>query len=386
MIKSIPFFRSPWQTPSSAAQLTVDLMRVLESGHYILGPQAREFESALSERLCNHQVVALNSGTDALVLALQVLNLQPGDEVILPTYTFFACFEAVLRVGATPILADSADDDFLCGEAQIRPHLSPRTRAVIGVPLFGDASGIPAIAQLCRDGGITLIEDAAQALGAKAFDIQRGWLAAGTMGDISTLSFYPTKTLGAAGDAGALVSSNGYFADQARALRNHGLTSTLHTGIGLNSRMDEIQATVLLQGLNRLDDWLTQRQAIAQCYLQGLANIPGITLPRHNDGHAWNYFVLRCDRRDELQARLKERGVDTRIYYQRAIHEQPAYRERFNRPQSTNAQVHAQQALAIPLFPGLTTAETQWVIEAIRAACHDSEEVSVCTTETIRSR
>ena len=108
MTKSIPFFRSPWQTPSSAAQLTVDLMRVLESGHYILGPQAREFESALSERLCNHQVVALNSGTDALVLALQVLNLQPRDEVILPTYTFFACFEAVLRVGATPILADSA--------------------------------------------------------------------------------------------------------------------------------------------------------------------------------------------------------------------------------------------------------------------------------------
>ncbi|QIL73394.1 DegT/DnrJ/EryC1/StrS family aminotransferase [Diaphorobacter sp. HDW4B] len=345
------------------------MAEVLQGGHYILGPQVQSFEQSLSARYSHErQAIAVNSGTDALVLALHLLDLQAGDEVILPAGTFIACFEAVIRSGATPVLADSRADDFLCSAEQIRPLITPRTRAVMAVPLFGDTSATPAIAQLCKDQGIALIEDIAQALGAQTRDANGDRLHAGSMGDIATLSFYPTKTLGAAGDAGALISPHTHLVERARALRNHGRSGALHGEVGFNSRMDELQAVVLRHGIARLDTWLHERRSIAQRYLEQLADLPDIFLPHRREGHAWNYFVLRSPRRDELKAELNRLGVDTRVYYDPPIHQQPSYLQRFAAVELPNLQRHAQQALALPLYAGMPASEVDLVIDAMRAA------------------
>lgn len=370
---TVPFFRSPWQAPASAALLGERFARILQSGHYILGANARDFEQALAHRLQRSGgVVALNSGTDALVLALRLLDLQPGDEVILPSYTFIACFEAVVRAGAVPVLCDSQADDFLASETEVSACISPRTRAVMAVPLFGDASAIPAIAAGCHRRGIPLIEDAAQALGARVRLEGQDWHAAGTLGDVATFSFYPTKTLGAPGDAGGLSSPHAAFIERAMSLRNHGLHQGSHAETGYNSRMGEFQAAALVHGLGRLDDWLDQRRHIAQRYLAGLAGLPGIALPRDHDGHAWNYFVLRCRQRDTLRAAMAQEGVDTRVYYSHTIHQQPAYVRHFPALELPNAQAHARQALALPIFAGMSDAEVEKVIQAVTRAARRS--------------
>lgn len=370
---TVPFFRSPWQAPASAALLGERFACILQSGHYILGANARDFEQALAHRLQRPGgVVALNSGTDALVLALRLLDLQPGDEVILPSYTFIACFEAVVRAGAVPVLCDSQADDFLASETEVGACISPRTRAVMAIPLFGDASAIPAIAAGCHRRDIPLIEDAAQALGARVRLEGQDWHAAGTLGDVATFSFYPTKTLGAPGDAGGLSSPHAAFIERAMSLRNHGLHQGSHAETGYNSRMGEFQAAALVHGLGRLDDWLNQRRHIAQRYLASLAGLPGIALPRDHDGHAWNYFVLRCRQRDTLRAAVAQEGVDTRIYYSHPIHQQPAYVRHFPALELPNAQAHARQALALPIFAGMSDAEVEKVIQAVTRAARRS--------------
>lgn len=369
---TVPFFRSPWQDPASAALLGERFAHILQGGHYILGANTRDFELALAHRLQRPGgVVALNSGTDALVLALRLLDLRPGDEVILPSYTFIACFEAVVRVGAVPVLCDSQAGDFLASAAEVGACMGPRTRAVMAVPLFGDASAVPAIAALCRGRGLPLIEDAAQALGARVPWEGQDWRAAGTLGDVAAFSFYPTKTLGAPGDAGGLSSPHATFIERAMSLRNHGLLQGSHAEVGYNSRMSEFQAAALVHGLGRLDTWLEQRRHIARRYLAGLAGLPGIVLPHDRDGHAWNYFVLRTPQRDRLRAALAREGVDARIYYSHPIHQQPAYLRHFPALELPHAQAHARQALALPLFADMGDAEVEQVIQAVaRAALH----------------
>ena len=364
----VPFFRSPWQETSTAVDLGARLTQVLESGQYILGENVGQLEIALASRLGGNAVVALNSGTDALLLAFKLLKLKPGDEVVLPSYTFVACIEAVIHAGGVPVLADSCVDDFLVNAQTIEACLTPRTRAVLAVPLFGDASCLPAIAQLCRDSNVTLVEDAAQALGAKTLDCNEGWLDAGGVGDISTLSFYPTKTLGAAGDAGALTSPHPDLIQQARSLRNHGLYEGLHIQAGYNSRMDEIQAVILLQALERLGDWLAQRESIAQRYIEQLSDVPSIILPHKREGCAWNYFVLRCAQREFLRDALLQSGVDSRIYYPRPIHLQPAYERSFHGASLPHAERHAEQALSLPIFAGMTDLEVDYVCDAVKRA------------------
>ncbi|QIL81311.1 DegT/DnrJ/EryC1/StrS family aminotransferase [Diaphorobacter sp. HDW4A] len=366
---SVPFFRSPWQTRELAEQMGQRVTELLQSGHYILGPQVQQFERALAEHFSHDtQAVAVNSGTDALVLALQLLGLKAGDEVIVPAGTFIACYEAIVRVAATPVLVDSLADDFLCSAEQIERLITPRTRAVLAVPLFGDSSATPAIAQRCQKHDLALIEDIAQALGAHTRDTNGRCQQAGTMGDISTASFYPTKTLGAAGDAGAVISSRADLLERARALRNHGRAGAFHSEVGFNSRMDELQAMVLAEGIARLESWLQERRSIAAQYLQHLAGVSDVTLPHQREGHAWNYFVLRSHRREALKEALARRGIDTRIYYDPPIHQQPSYLQRYAPIVLPNVESHSRQALALPLFPGMTASEIEQVVEAVHAA------------------
>ncbi|MBF5003506.1 DegT/DnrJ/EryC1/StrS family aminotransferase [Diaphorobacter caeni] len=351
------------------------MTELLRSGHYILGPQVQRFELALASHLSNGmQTVAVNSGTDALVLALQLLDLKAGDEIIVPASTFIACYEAIVRAGATPVLVDSLDDDFLCNADQIAQRITPRTRGVIAVPLFGDTSATPAIMRLCQSRGLALVEDIAQALGAQTRDANGHLLQAGTMGDVSTASFYPTKTLGAAGDAGALISARSDLMERARALRNHGRAGARHTEVGFNSRMDEMQALMLIEGMARLESWLQERRTIATQYLQGLSGLVDISLPRKREGHAWNYFVLRCPQRDALKEALACHGIDTRVYYDPPIHQQPSYLQRFGSVVLPNVERHSRQALALPLFPGMTSSETEQVIDAVCTVAHQLRE------------
>lgn len=370
----VPFFRSPWQAPAASERVMAAWGRVLGGGSYILGPSVQRVEDALAQRLGLCGVVGVNSGTDALVLALRVLDLEPGDEVVLPSYTFFACFEAVVRVGAVPVLCDCATDDFIAGAQQFEESITPRTKAVLAVPLFGDASALPGIAALCRGQGIPMVEDAAQALGARAWTDSRGWLPAGAWGDLGTMSFYPTKTLGAAGDAGALGSPHADLIERARSLRNHGLQGSAHTDVGMNSRMDALQAEVLQIGLEQLDAWLSRRQTIARRYLAGLSGLPGIVLPPGREGHAWNYFVLRSAQRDVLQTRLAAAGVDTKVYYERPIHKQPAWLARFETRDLPNASANSRRALALPIFPGMQDDEVERVIAAVRQAVEEGQQ------------
>jgi dTDP-4-amino-4,6-dideoxygalactose transaminase len=366
---SVPFFRSPWQETPAADRLGQAWQRVLAGGRYVVGEEGARFESALGQMLGGRHVVGVNSGTDALRIALHLLNLQPGDEVVVPAYTFFACGEVVVRAGAVPVFCDSREGDFLAGATEVVACLSPRTRAVLAVPLFGDTSAMPDIARLCRDQQLPLVEDAAQAMGAWAQAPGAERQAAGSFGDLCAFSFYPTKTLGAVGDAGALSSSSALWMERARRLRNHGFGDGQHGEIGFNSRLDDVQAAALNIGLSVLPEWLQCRAVIAKRYLTDLVDIPGLTLPADAPGHAWNYFVVRHPQRDRVRQTLASFGIATQVYYPRALHQESAFRRCLGARQLPRAEALAATALALPIYPGLREAEQSRVIEAVRAAC-----------------
>ena len=364
----VPFFESPWKADKAAASR---LAEVLASGSYIGGQEGAAFESEFSDWLGGRHVVGVNSGTDALHLALVALGLGPGDEVLLPSYTFIACLEAVVRAGAVPVLVDCAPGSFLPGPEQIEPSATPASRAVIAVPLFGETTGLPALHAFCRERGLLLIEDVAQACGGYAAgEGRRARRLAGTLGQASAFSFYPTKNLGAAGDSGAVSFADARHAARARALANHGAHDGVHSEIGLNSRLDALQAGLLRIGLRDLGANLRRRNEISEQYIDGMANQPLIRLPSRSAGHAWNYFVLRHPNRDRLRRDLAELGVETRIYYSRPIHREPAYLNTFPAVCLPNCERLAQESLALPFHPGLTAGAIEHVIDSVARVCH----------------
>ncbi|MES2976762.1 MAG: DegT/DnrJ/EryC1/StrS family aminotransferase [Pseudomonadota bacterium] len=369
---NIPIFRSAVSAEGTVEAVILALSDVLRSGSYVLGANVAALEAALSQRLAAREVVAVNSGSDALKLALQALGVgsagggRGDDEVILPSYTFAACMEAVLGAGAIPVLVDSQDNGFAPGITAWQRARSPRTRAVLGVGLFGDARGTAELADWCRQENVYLVEDIAQCFGAS----DQGQ-AAGTWGDAAAMSFYPTKTLGAAGDAGAVAFRNPGHARRARLLRNHGYDGQEHRESGHNSRMDELQAAVLRIMLQRLPDDLQRRRWIASRYLQSLRTT-GLTLPDVSEGHAWNYFVVLAGsgkERDRLALRLAAQGVATRVYYPEPLHRHAPYIARFGVCHLPHSERLAQRSLALPLYPALTDDEIAHVIQAVQTAC-----------------
>jgi len=362
----VPFFRSPWQSDAAAASR---LATVLAGGAYVLGDEGAAFEAEFSAWLGSRAVLGVNSGTDALVLALTGLGIGPGDEVILPSYCFIACFEAVARVGAAPVLVDSGQESFLPGLEQIEASVGPATLAVVAVPLFGETTGLRALQQFCQQRGLLLVEDAAQACGGLVEGRSGAHQLVGTLGDASAFSFYPTKTIGAAGDAGAVSFHDAACAERCRALRNHGLQHGEHREIGLNSRLDELQAALLRIGLRGLDDNLTRRREIAKRYGQAMAGLPLLRLPALSFGHAWNYFVVRHPRRDMLRQQLAVSGIDTRVYYPRPLHREQVYLRGFSPVRLPNCEQLAEQSLALPLYPALLPEQIEMVIDAMRHAC-----------------
>lgn len=341
--------------------------QVFATGRFVLGPVNEAFERALAEYLGARHVVGVSSGTDALLVALMALGVGPGDEVVTSPFTFFASAGVVARLNATPIFVDIEPGTFNLDPARLEAALSPRTKVIQPVHLYGQCADLRPILEIAGRRGIPVLEDACQAIGA-----DYGGKRAGTFGAMGAISFYPTKNLGAAGDAGAVATDDDALAAALRSLRMHGSSATyVHDRVGGNFRMDALQAAVLGVKLPRLDAWNERRRAIAGRYgeLFAEASRSGrLTLPGEAEGrrHVYHQYVVRVADRDGVRKRLAERGVASSVFYPVPLHMQACLRSLGGRdgdfPQAERA---AREVLALPIFPELTDGEAERVADAL---------------------
>lgn len=338
----------------------------IERSHWILGPALDEFEAAFAAYCERKHCIGVANGLDALHLILRGYGIGEGDEVIVPAHTFIATWLAVSHAGATPVPVEVDPATGNLDPTKLAAALSPRTRAVMPVHLYGQPADIDAVRDAVRaalgDRPIRIIEDAAQAHGARLHG-----RVAGSLGDAAGFSFYPGKNLGALGDGGAIVTNDDELAAAVRKLRNYGsVVKYQHELVGWNSRLDELQAAFLSVKLRQLAAWTRARRDAAAAYREGLAGLPGLTLPSVIEGAApvWHLFVVRSKQRDALQAHLTRRGIGTMIHYPTPPHLQPAYRGLgFTAGAFPVAEAWAAEALSLPLWPGVPTAP---VIAALR--------------------
>ncbi len=348
---------------------------VIRSGQFVLGPQVRAFESEIAERLSVKHAIACNSGTDALVLGLRALGIGPGDEVITTPFTFYATAEAISLVGAEPVFVDIEPRTFNIDPSQIPAALTPRTKAVLPVHLFGHAADLDPILELSRRHRLTVLEDVAQAFGGR----YRG-RPLGSIGHAGAFSFYPTKNLGAFGDAGLLATNDDHVAELARKLRTHGsLRRDCNEMIGYNSRLDEIQAAVLRVKLPHVESWNSQRQTAAVTYRRLLADIAGVVPPLVEEyaDHVFNQFTVRIigRNRDAIQKALAQAGIGTNVYYSVPVHRLPVYAD--HHCHLPVAELAAREVLSLPMGPMLPNAAIGRVADALRAAFAANGEATV---------
>ncbi|MBM3314295.1 DegT/DnrJ/EryC1/StrS family aminotransferase [candidate division WOR-3 bacterium] len=358
----IPLYDLAADHRAMLAELGGDLARVCVSGRFVLGPEVEGFEREFSNLLGSDHAVGVNSGTDALVLGLTALGIGPGDEVVTPPFTFVATAEAVVRAGATPVFCDVEPDTLCLSPAAAAAAFTPRTRAVIAVHVFGHCTDLDTLAELCRSRGIALVEDACQAVGAQ----WRGRML-GSIGSFGAFSFYPTKNLGALGDAGALVTSDRRLADEARSLRDHGRDAAGKFGlVGWNSRLDELQAAFLRRKLRGLHRDLARRRELAQRYSQALSGL--VRIVRGHDGcaSAWHQFGLQTGRRDGLRRTLADAGIETGGYYPRPVYAEPALAPYAPPGPLPGCEQACREAMTLPIRPGLNDVEQAEVVAAIR--------------------
>ena len=353
--------------------------RVLKSGQFILGPEVERFESAAAAIAGARFGIGMSSGTDAILAALMALGIGQGDEVICPAFTFFATAGCIARVGARPVFADSCPECFNVDPNGIEPLITGRTKAIIPVHLFGQAADMDPILEIARRHGLAVIEDAAQAFGAE----YRG-RRVGSLGDFGTISFFPTKNLGALGDAGLLTTNDAALAEKVRLLRNHGAAARyFHKIVGGNFRLDALQAALLEVKLPYLAEYTAGRQRHAREYGRALGELRGgdavdLILPAtHPDRtHIVNQYTVRVrassgwrgaeSPRNALRSFLRERGIASEIYYPLPLHRQECFQACGPHRPLPVAEAMAEEALSLPVFPEMTGEERAAVVEAIR--------------------
>jgi dTDP-4-amino-4,6-dideoxygalactose transaminase len=351
------------------------LREVMATAAFIQGPAVHQFAEELGQYLGGAQVVPCANGTDALTLALMSLNLPAGAEVIVPAFTYVATLEAAALLGLRPVLVDVRPDTFNIDPAAVEAALTPRTGAMVAVHLFGQCADLEALRAIAQRSGVALIEDNAQALGA-AFCFASGETArAGTVGEVGTTSFFPSKNLGAMGDGGALITRDPARATLLHQLANHGQSQKYHhQHIGLNSRLDTLQAALLRVKLRYLPAATAARQAVAARYDAGLRGIAGLQIPVRDprSTHVFHQYTLQiaeAGRRDELQHFLKRCGVPTMVYYPLPVHAQPAYAALgFRAGQFPVAEGLCRQVLSLPMHPRLTAEQQDYVASTVEAA------------------
>ncbi len=368
----VPFGDLKRQHADLRAALHTAMERVLASGWYILGAEVQAFEEEFATYCGTADCVGVANGTDALYLALAALDIGPGDEVITVANAGMYQMTAILQTGARPVLVDSDPHTHTLDVQTLPAAITPRTRAVLPVHLYGRLANMPAMTAIATHHGLAVVEDAAQAHGAWAVDDQGQVRKAGNWGTCGCFSFYPTKNLGALGDGGAIVTADPRLAGRLRRLRQYGWSNpyvTTEIG-GRNSRLDEVQAAILRVKLRYLDQWNTLRRERAAWYADVLRDAP-LDLPPDDPGHVYHLYVITSDERDALQEHLRLAGIGTAIHYPVPAHLQPAYAHLGYPPDMLpHTCQQAQRILSLPLYPELTRAEVEQVAAAIWAYRH----------------
>jgi dTDP-4-amino-4,6-dideoxygalactose transaminase len=346
------------------------LLRVVEAQQFIMGAAVPQLEAEIAALSHAKHGIGCASGTDALLLPLKALDLRPGDEVITTPFTFFATAGTVHNTGGTPVFVDIEPGTFNIDAAAVERAITPRTRAIIPVDLFGQMANIERLLELAAPRGIKVIEDACQAIGARR-KIAGQWRMAGELAWATSYSFFPSKNLGAWGDAGMIVTSDDRAAERLRRLRLHGGAKQYHHDeVGTNSRLDTLQAAVLVAKLPHLAAWSARRREHAAHYAKVLTGVPEVSVPVVDPAneHIFHQYTVRAERRDALQAHLKKEGIGNAVYYPVPLHRQPCfahlgYREG-SLPVSERA---AREVISLPIYPELTTAQLDRVNDVIRA-------------------
>lgn len=360
----IPFNNLEAQHQEIQKEIDVAIHSAIHSFQFVRGNAVHEFENAFAKKLGVPHCINTGNGTDALFISLKALNIGSGDEVLTPAFSWISSAETINLCGATPVFIDVNEQTYTIDPTLLEQRINKKTKAVLAVHLYGQAAHLAEIKKLCIKHGIYLIEDCAQAHLTK-----EGEQYAGTVGDLATFSFYPTKNLGAYGDAGCITTHNHTLAEKIRRLSNHGaLQKDDHLLAGLNSRMDTLQAAILLAKLPHLDRWNNKRRANAEHYRSRLQDIPELQLPqaRANTQHTYHLFVIRTTKRDELKQFLEERGIQTIIHYPKAL----TNLELYSNPETVNlfpvANQLEKEVLSLPVFPELSSDHITFICETIR--------------------
>jgi dTDP-3-amino-3,4,6-trideoxy-alpha-D-glucose transaminase len=360
--KTVPFVCLRRQHGPLAGELAAAARRVVESDRYILGEEVEAFEAEFAEYCGARYCVGVASGTAALTIALIAAGVGRGDEVILPAHTYIATALAVVHAGATPVVCDVEHGTGLIDPIAAAAVVGPHTAAIIPVHLYGQVCDMERICALARRHGLLVLEDAAQAHGATASGRR-----AGSLGQVAAFSFYPSKNLGALGDAGAVCTSDHLLADRARRLRNMGQErKNVHTMLGFNERLDSLQAAVLRAKLGRLNDWNAARRRHAGRYRAALADTVGLLEEGETTPCVYHVFPIRVRRRDDVLAHLRTRSIDCGVHYPVAVPDHPVLRGRFAASaELPNARRWAQEEISLPMFAELTTDEIDRVVESL---------------------
>jgi dTDP-4-amino-4,6-dideoxygalactose transaminase len=344
------------------------IMAVIERQGFIMGPEVAQLESEIARLSNAKHGIACASGTDALLLPLKALDLKPGDEVITTAFTFFATAGTIHNAGGTPVFVDIDPVTFNILPGAIEGAITPRTRAIIVVHLFGQMAAMEEILAVADRHSLPVIEDGAQSIGARR-KVDGTWRMSGELGRVGTLSFFPTKNLGAWGDAGLIVTQDAALAERLRRLRLHGGSRQyFHEEVGTNSRLDSLQAAVLLAKLPHLKGWNEARQRNAQRYTLAFSGHPAICPPRTEpaNDHIFHQYTIQVPQRDELQASLKARGVGSAIYYPLALHLQPCFAHLgYHRGDLPATERAMNSVISLPIYPELTREQQDSVIEAV---------------------
>ena len=363
-LEPVPQLDLSAQYAAIGAEIRTAAERVMASQQFVLGREGAALEEEIAKLCGVAHGVGVASGTDALILALRACGVQPGDEVLLPPFTFVATGSAVSALGAKPVFADIRPDTYNVDPAEFGRRVTPRTRAIVVVHLYGLAADMDSILAFAKKRKLQVIEDNAQAIGASYKGHRTG-----SFGDVACLSFYPTKNLGAYGDAGMVVTNSAELAERVRTLRNHGQSEKYRsTEPGWNSRLDEIQAAILRVKLRHLSNWQRARQAHAAEYNRLFSQTPGVMPPLAPEGleHVYHQYTIRIEQRDALQKFLNERKIGSTVYYPYPLHLQPLYASLGHRAGDfPHAERAAQEVLSLPMYPELRKEQIARVVETV---------------------
>lgn len=368
----VPLLDLKAQYATIKPEVDAAIAEVMESNHFILGPKVEQCEKEIARYSnCSH-AVGVSSGSDALLACLMAENIGPGDEVITSPYTFFATVGAIARLGATPVFVDIDPETYNMDTAQIAAKVTPKTRAIMPVHLYGQMADMDTIMEVAKKHNLIVIEDGAQAIGAESKGRR-----AGSIGHFGCFSFFPSKNLGAAGDGGMIVTNDPQRAEKLKVLRAHGSKPKYHHKVlGGNFRLDAIQAAVVSAKLPHLDKWTAGRQRNAKLYDKLFAqagvttaanSLQRVTLPRvTGNRHIFNQYVIRVTRRDQLQAALKQRDIGTEVYYPVTMHLQECFAYLGHRPGAfPESERAAEQTLALPIYPELSEEQIRYVADCV---------------------